>query len=672
MTPGPRTRPEAWLLVGRRPSKDDGSPFVETFSALHDAGIATLTVDLPSGGSAAAECVRAAADEIRREIGDIPVAYLGQGKAAAAGWVASLSGDLDGMIAWNGRIGSAWSKLGQVSVPSLLVVDESESGMPWNLFVARVASRRLDRAELDVVSKPQDEIDRLAAWYRDRILSPSPLAAPAGIERGRTKRSVARIGAAAAIAVPCIAAATVQAGSAGAALPDFGAGHTLSAAQIAGDNAAFAPTAPHTRKPEKNKLGSSEIRGDNVVNPFATGSQPLIDNAGVKYFINTDITFSTSSSASGAMSEASYTHAVSASTLNGGTTQSTLNDAYDGYNTMCISDNNTVATCETGNANFQIYNKNGPATTECLGSISGVNRQVDFPVQTVGNLQMSRKVFVPDNDAFARWLDVLKNTGGSPITETLVIANNLGSDSNTVITGSSSGDQAAQTSDTWVSTFQNYSGTTSSDPRLGHVLQGAGASVPLAGVNFANGDDNPYWGYTLTLQPGQTRILMNFAAVQPSKAASMSKSASLASLADTHALDCMTPTEKGEIANFPVTGNLVVTKKLISNSADPAKFNLKIDGTTYAANVGNNGTTGAVAVTQGTHTVSETAGTNANLGNYQARISCSDGSAAYATSLSGIHVTNGSTTYCTITNTRRLFKAGPLVPNGVRGPPHGP
>src|SRR5215467_739791 len=119
----------------------------------------------------------------------------------------------------------------------------------------------------------------------------------------------------------------------------------------------------------------------------ATGSQALIDASGVKYFINTDITFSTSSSASGAMSEASYTHAVAASTMNGGVVNSTLNDAYDGYNTLCISRNNTVATCETGNANFVIYNKLGVATTECPGPISGVNRQVVLPQQLVGTIQ---------------------------------------------------------------------------------------------------------------------------------------------------------------------------------------------------------------------------------------------------------------------------------------------
>jgi len=286
----------------------------------------------------------------------------------------------------------------------------------------------------------------------------------------------------------------------------------------------------------------------------ATGSQALIDASGVKYFINTNITFSTSSSASAAMSEASYTHAVAATTSAGGTTSSTLNDAYDGYNTICLSLDNTVATCETGNANFIIYNKNGPATTECRGTTSGVDRQVVFPVQAmdIGGgaiINVQRKVFVPENDSFARWLNYFTNTDTVAHTITMVVANNLGSDSNTTIVSSSSGDAAAQVADTWVTTFQNYSGNTSSDPRLGHVFQGPGGAVPLAGINFANGDDNPFWGYTFTLNPGQTVIIMNFAVVQPSKAAAAAKSAELVGL-PANALQCTTQTELGEVANF--------------------------------------------------------------------------------------------------------------------------
>jgi len=281
------------------------------------------------------------------------------------------------------------------------------------------------------------------------------------------------------------------------------------------------------------------------------GARELIDNSGLKYFINTNITFATNSSASAAISEASYTHAVAATTLNGGITSSTLDDAFDGYNTLCISLNNTVANCDKNNASFDFYNKLGPATTECLGAFSRVNRQVVFPVETEGNLQIKRKVFVPDNDSFARWLSYFTNTGGTPLTVTAVIANNLGSDDNTKVVTSSNGNNIAEVTDTWVTTFQSYSSTTSSDPRLGHVFQGPGASVTLAGIHIVDGDSFPYWGYTFILNPGETKILINFVVGQPSNAASAAKAAQLVAL-PANALQCMTIPEQQEIANFVV------------------------------------------------------------------------------------------------------------------------
>ena len=308
--------------------------------------------------------------------------------------------------------------------------------------------------------------------------------------------------------------------------------------------------APHARTAAhsvQQEIGKTPKRHGLPIGSYsiaATGSQGLIDAAGLKYFINTNITFSTTSSASGAMSEASYTHAVAASTLNGGTTMSTLNDAFDGYNTICISLNGTFGPCQTGNASFTIYNKNGPATSECNA------RQVVFSPQTIGGLSVQRKVFIPTDDTFGRWLNIVTNTSGAPITFNLITANNLGSDNNTVIVNDSSGNATPTINDTWVTTFQNFSGTTSSDPRLGHVLQGSGAATPVSGLSFANGNDNPWWAYTLTLAPGQTKIIMNFVTAQPSKAAAAAKAAALANLTSIGAKECMTAAEKQQVANF--------------------------------------------------------------------------------------------------------------------------
>lgn len=320
---------------------------------------------------------------------------------------------------------------------------------------------------------------------------------------------------------------------------------SLLAALAAGTLSADVSIVEH-RDAARQVAGKEKPEHARRANPAkATGSQSLTDGAGLEYFINTDITFSTSSSASGAASEASYTGPVAATTSGGGTVSATLSDAFDGYNALCISVTGATGPCETGNAGYTIYNQNGAATLDAACD----NRQAILPAQTIGTLSVQRKVLVPANDTFARWYSSVTNQGGAAVTVTLVTANNLGSDANTAIVSSSSGDAAATPADTWVSTFQSFSGSTSSDVRLGHVLQGAGAPTPVAGIHFANGDDNPFWSYTFTLAPGETRAILNFVTGQPSRAAANAKAAELATL-PAAATQCLTREERDQVANF--------------------------------------------------------------------------------------------------------------------------
>ncbi len=309
-------------------------------------------------------------------------------------------------------------------------------------------------------------------------------------------------------------------------------------------------------------LSSHDLKGDGLVpegrSPVnrATGSVALIDGSGVEWFANTNITYATTSSASAAMSDASFTHSVNATTSAGGMIATTLNDAFDGYNTLVV--NGVVpftSNPDTSDPNDHFYNHNGTATTE------DGEREIVFATETLlTNIDVSRKVFVPTNDSFARWLNIFHNTGATTQTFYIAIANNLGSDANTRIVSSSDGDASPELSDNWITTFQNYSGTTSSDPRLGHILQGQGASTPLSLIYFNNGDDNPYWGYTLTLAPGQTAIIMNFAVATGSKAEAAAKAAELANL-PANALQGMSDTEINQVVNFdpPPTAGIVVT-----------------------------------------------------------------------------------------------------------------
>ncbi len=525
---------DGWVVVGCGCSDRDRETLGRTLPLLHSANLATLAIDLPTRLPVAVEQIRRRAQRLRLELGEgLPIAYLSAGLGAGAGWAASVTGELDGVMAWNPRAGHARGTLRHVSVPSLLLVEADTADLSWQVLVARALSWRLGAgADLQFAEGcPPLDAGALARWYFEELVSPpAPVLRPRSRGGATRRRLVAVAGVAAAIVGP-------------AALPDFANAATLSRAQIGGDGAI---AAHRSAAPGEHRLYGSRILGDGPIElrPFATGSKQLIDAAGVKYFINTNITFSTSSSASGAMSEASFTHSVSATTLHGGEVQSQLNGAYNGYNALCISTNNTTGTCETGNANWSIYNKNGPSTLESNG------RQIDFPTQTIGALQVSRKVFVPSNDEFARWLDIITNTGATPQTFTVATGNNLGSGANTVITNDSSGNTSPTTADTWVTTFENYSGTTSSDPRLGHVLQGAGAPTPVSALQFANGNRTPWWDYSVTLQQGETKIIMNYAVVQPSKADAAAKAAQLAALSDPHQLDFMSQGEQADVANF--------------------------------------------------------------------------------------------------------------------------
>lgn len=325
---------------------------------------------------------------------------------------------------------------------------------------------------------------------------------------------------------------------------------------------------------------------------LATGSKSLVDASGLTYMINTDVTFTTTKSASGAASEASYAGPVAASTQLGGVTMSTLSDMFDGYGAICVSLTNATGPCAKGNPAYSMYNQNGAAAVFDATVPAGpacTNRQLTFPTKTIGALSVLRKVFVPNNDQFIRWMNFFTNTSGAPVTFTMITANNLGSDSNTIIVNSSNGDAVAQASDTWITSFQNYSSNKSSDPRIGHVLQGTGAPTPVSNIFFANGNDKPYWVYSITLAPGQTKMILNFATGQPSKAAANAKAAALA-LLPAGSTQCLSATELGQVVNFATSTDLSITK----NTAAPVAFGG--NPITYTLAVSNLGTSPANTV----------------------------------------------------------------------------
>jgi hypothetical protein len=545
--PAPTT---GWMILSQT-SLDDTQALDQVRATFHRMGVATLTVYLGTPGAGTKSMTERLLAATRwlvdqPECKGLPVSYFGMGEQiGVALYAAATQNQLSAIVSWNGRSFPAARTLRRIATPSLLLVNEHASWQQrWANRTAQWQLGSSSRFQL----LPQADFETFTFdWYKENAQRQTNRAP----QTTSLKRLLATGALAMALALPIVAPAIAHA----APLPadasaqidadfDFSDGFAFTAADVHGDGFAAITSGTGSagrrqdKESAKNKDGSTSygagaVRGDGF-SP-RSGEISWIDAGGLEFFVNTNITFTTSSSASAAASEATFTQAVAATTTGGGTTMSTLNDAFDGYNGLFV--------------NGTSYNNNGTVTLECIGATSQIERQAVYTAQTIGNLSVSRKVFVPDDDEFIRWLNFVTNNGAATESVTLSTSNNLGSDSSTVIVTSSSGDTTVTTADNWVTTMQDYSGSTSSDPRLGHVLQGTGAPTPLGAVTFADGDDGPTWSYTFDVAPGETVAIMNFATGQPSQADAAAQATALEDLQGA-ALDCMTQTEIDQVINF--------------------------------------------------------------------------------------------------------------------------
>ena len=293
--------------------------------------------------------------------------------------------------------------------------------------------------------------------------------------------------------------------------------------------------------------------GPAFANTASADTTSLTDGAGVNYLFQENVAAS-DSLASGAMFDAAFPMPMTATTMAGGPVVTTLADAYDGYHSFNLS-TSVVDTAflpnPTVRSGVQVYTDNGAHLATPCGP-----QEIAFPAQLMhGVFMVERRIFVPADDAFARYLDSVTNTSGSAQTVYVGYRHNLGSDSNTLTVTTSSGDAEVTSTDLWATTFQNFVAGASTDPRLGHVFQGEGVvDAPLFDVRFTDGNDLPYWWYSITIAPGQTARLLTYAVVERTKARAAAKSAELAHVFDNpHALQCLSATELLEIRNFAVS-----------------------------------------------------------------------------------------------------------------------
>ena len=200
------------------------------------------------------------------------------------------------------------------------------------------------------------------------------------------------------------------------------------------------------------------------------------------------------------------------------------------------------------------------------------NRQVTIGPATMSGLNVTRKIFVPENKGYARFLEILENQGSSSISCLVTINSDLGSDSNTSIISTSSGDTNLSMSDTWLIT--DDSGGT--DPYVTHII--AENSENLDSFNLSNSGHVNY-SYNITILPGQTCIIMHFGMQCKNDQAT---SISMASATMKYETDNMSDSEKSNVVNFSLVNTNLPTLTRYQPDLTPYRFILASFNSSYA------------------------------------------------------------------------------------------
>jgi 5-hydroxyisourate hydrolase-like protein (transthyretin family) len=199
------------------------------------------------------------------------------------------------------------------------------------------------------------------------------------------------------------------------------------------------------------------------------------------------------------------------------------------------------------------------STTSFVGSSlaqleAGGRELVIRDTNPASGLEVTRKVFVPKTGYFARYLEIVRNPGTTPVTVDLEVASELWSGSATVVP-----DQVAGA---WIVTDDDNGEYPwpMSDPTLAHVYAGQNAAfAPPATVlpPASNGALEYRWN-GIAIQPGQTVAVMHFAVQQPSQTAATASATRLAQLPP-EALADLSAAEIAAIGNFAVPADGVGT-----------------------------------------------------------------------------------------------------------------
>ena len=330
----------------------------------------------------------------------------------------------------------------------------------------------------------------------------------------------------------------------------------------------------------------------------------LRDTNNTKYNINTQVFAPTLSNASGALTNATFVQPVTVTSYYIGftpwffflttyTVQRQVNvpltPAFNGFNGLLVAAVNNQRLPVP-----LVYNPGQVAAEDCPDS-NGKNKELIFQPQTFGaqNLTLTRKVYVPSNQEWVRWLNIVTNTGSASTQVTIALLGLIGSGSATQVVTTSSGDTSLTIGDLWFTTQQNV--PNSLEPSIGYVVQGPNATSPVSNLGISTTSAPPgraAFSYTTTIPAGGTAVVMTFVTVQgKNNAAKNTCNDIVANPLPSSAIKCIPEQELSQIVNFehitpPELKNSTVKLNFKKTGQDTAQWKGKI---TIGAGISLNG-----------------------------------------------------------------------------------
>ncbi|TQV68301.1 hypothetical protein FKG94_23725 [Exilibacterium tricleocarpae] len=178
------------------------------------------------------------------------------------------------------------------------------------------------------------------------------------------------------------------------------------------------------------------------------------------------------------------------------------------------------------------------------GLLVNNGREVTTPSGTLGGLDITRRIYVPADGNYARYLEVLTNATSEDISTSLTVRSHYYGGYG--IIGTSSGDLVADKGDNHF-----VVASANDDYSTAYVFSGdAPGLLEPFWVRFLSTESR--YQFNVTVPAGETRILMHFASRNPTRASGFASAEALLTL-DEHQLAGISPEDRLRILNFDAT-----------------------------------------------------------------------------------------------------------------------